>query len=52
MVKDMNDIKETLKSIQQTLDQAHGGWRMLIAVGSASALVGGFVAWLFQHFGK
>jgi len=52
MVKDMNDIKESLKSIQQTLAQAHGGWRMLIAVGSAAALVGGAVAWFFEHMGK
>jgi hypothetical protein len=52
MVKDMNDIKETLKAIQQTLDQAHGGWRMLLAVGSAAALVGGVVAWIIDHMGK
>jgi prefoldin subunit 5 len=52
MVKDMNDIKETLKAIQQTLDQAHGGWRMLLAVGSAAALVGGAVAWLIEHMSK
>jgi prefoldin subunit 5 len=52
MVKDMNDIKETLKAIQQTLDQAHGGWRMLLAVGSAAALVGGAVAWFIEHLSK
>jgi hypothetical protein len=52
MVKDMNDIKETLKAIQQTLDQAHGGWRMLLAVGSAAALVGGAVAWFIEHWSK
>jgi len=52
MVKDMEDIKATLKAIQQTLDQAHGGWRMLLAVGSAAALVGGAVAWLIEHMSK
>jgi len=52
MVQDMNEIKATLKSIQQTLDQAHGGWRMLLAVGSAAALVGGAVAWFIEHMGK
>jgi prefoldin subunit 5 len=52
MVKDMNDIKETLKAIQQTLDQAHGGWRMLLAVGSAAALVGGVVAWIIENISK
>jgi len=52
MVKDMEDIKATLKAIQQTLDQAHGGWRMLLAVGSAAAIVGGAVAWVIEHMSK
>jgi len=52
MVKDMEDIKATLKAIQQTLDQAHGGWRMLLAVGSAAAIIGGAVAWVIEHIGK
>jgi prefoldin subunit 5 len=52
IVKDMQDVKDTLEAIRKTLDQAHGGWRMLIAVGSAAALVGGCVAWFIEHVGK
>jgi prefoldin subunit 5 len=52
MVKSMQEMQDTLDAIRQTLDQAHGGWRMLIAVGSASALIGGAVAWFVEHFSK
>jgi len=52
MLKDMGEIKDTLAKINETLSAAHGGWRMLIAVGSAAALVGGCVAWFFEHVGK
>jgi prefoldin subunit 5 len=52
MVKDVEEIKATLAKINETLSAAHGGWRMLLAVGSAAALVGGAVAWFFEHMGK
>jgi len=52
MVKDMEDIKATLKAIQQTLDQAHGGWRMLMGVAGAAGIVGAGIAWMVEHFGK
>lgn len=52
LVKDMEDIKATLSKINETLSAAHGGWRMLIAVGSAAALIGGGVAWFIEHIGK
>jgi len=52
IVQDMKDVKDTLEAIRKTLDQAHGGWRMLMAVGSASALVGGGVAWVAEHLSK
>ena len=52
MLKDMGEIKDTLAKINETLSAAHGGWRMLIAVGSAAALIGGGIAWLLEHVGK
>jgi len=52
MVRDMEEIKDTLSKINDTLSAAHGGWRMLIAVGSATALIGGGIAWLLEHVGK
>ena len=52
MVKDMEEIKDTLAKINETLSAAHGGWKMLMAVGSAAAIVGGIAAWFFEHVGK
>ena len=52
MVNDMDEIKSTLKSIQQTLDQAHGGWRMLMAVASVAGTIGAIVGWFFDHWSK
>ena len=52
MVKDVNEIKDTLKAIQQTLDQAHGGWRMLMAVASVAGVIGAVIGWFIEHTGK
>lgn len=52
MVKDMEEIKQTLAKINDTLSTAHGGWRMLIAVGSAASILGGLVAWFIEHASK
>ena len=52
LVKDMEEIKDTLAKINDTLSTAHGGWRMLIAVGSAASILGGIVAWIVEHAGK
>ena len=48
MVAEMKEIKEALQSIQKTLVEAHGGWRMLLGVGGAAALIGAIFANLFQ----
>lgn len=50
--RDMIEIKEDVKAIRATLDQANGGWKMLMIVGGLSATVGGIVtkvlsAWPF-----
>ena len=52
LVKDMEEIKDTLAKINDTLSTAHGGWRMLIAVGSAASILGGIVAWIVEHAGR
>jgi len=50
MVADMDEIKRSLAGIQETLSEAKGGWRTLMAVaGVASVLSGGFV-WLIDKF--
>jgi prefoldin subunit 5 len=48
MVNEMKEIKEAIQAIQKTLTEAHGGWRMLLGVGGAAALVGAIFANLFQ----
>jgi len=48
MVEEMKQIKEAVQAIQKTLVEAHGGWRMLLGVGGAAALIGAIMANLFQ----
>ena len=40
------------ESIQKTLAEAHGGWRMLIGVGGAFALIGGAFGWFLEKLVK
>ena len=48
MIEEMKEIKICIQAIQKTLTEAHGGWRMLLGVGGAAALVGAIFANLFQ----
>jgi len=48
MIAEMREIKEAIQSIQKTLVEAHGGWRMLLGIGGAAALIGAIFANLFQ----
>jgi prefoldin subunit 5 len=50
MVDEMKQIKEAIQAIQKTLAEAHGGWRVLIGVGGAMALVGGAIGWIVEKF--
>jgi len=50
MVKEMSEIKTAIQAIQKTLAEAHGGWRLLLGVGGAAALIGAIMANLFQGF--
>jgi prefoldin subunit 5 len=52
MVDEMKQIKEAIQAIQKTLAEAHGGWRVLIGVGGAMALVGGAIGWIVEKFVK
>ena len=48
MVEEMKQIKEAIQSIQKTLDTAHGGWKTLMMVGGAFAVIGAVFSSLFQ----
>jgi prefoldin subunit 5 len=50
MISEMKEIKEAVQSIQETLAHAHGGWKTMMIVGGAFALIGGILANLFQGF--
>jgi prefoldin subunit 5 len=49
LISDVNDIKASLQSIQSTLSEAKGGWRMLMLIGGASGTVGAAIT-QFVHY--
>ena len=50
MVEDMEEIKKALAKIDRTLSEAKGGWRMLMAVGGASGVIGSAITWVVSHW--
>ena len=52
MVNEMKEIKEAIQSIQKTLSEAKGGWRVLVGLGSAAAVFGAAVGWVIEKFLK
>lgn len=43
-------LEGRLKSIEDQLAQANGGWKVIMAIGGASATAGGVLSWLLSHF--
>lgn len=41
--QDMAELKSDVKFIRQKLDQAAGGWRVFLMVGTAGAALGGLI---------
>lgn len=52
MVDDMEEIKKSLASINQTLSEAKGGWRVLLAIGGAGGALTSGITWAIQHWTK
>jgi prefoldin subunit 5 len=50
LVADMNDIKASLQSIQTTLSEARGGWRVLMMVAGASGTIGAAITQFAHYF--
>lgn len=44
----MREMTDRLQEINDTLSTAKGGWKTLMAVGGASATLGGLIASLFK----
>lgn len=45
----MKLMTEQLRSMNDTLTEAKGGWRAMMYVGGAAGTVGAMVAWIAQH---
>jgi prefoldin subunit 5 len=43
LVSDIDDIKKTLQSINNTLSEAKGGWKVLMMFGGAGGVIGAIV---------
>jgi len=41
-----------MTAVRLQLAEAKGGWRLLMAIGGASASAGGAIAWALNHFTK
>ena len=48
MAADIEEIKKMLTNINTTLAEAKGGWKMLLAVGGAAGVAGGFIVQLLH----
>jgi len=48
MAKDIEEIKEALRSISVTLSETQGGWKTLLIVGGICTSVATAIAWLFD----
>jgi len=42
-------LVKALSDIQRTLDEASGGWRMLMLMGGAGAAAGGLIQWALTN---
>ena len=50
MVKEMAEIKKSLAAIDRTLSEARGGWKTVLAIGGAGAVIVEVLQWAIQHF--
>lgn len=46
----MRELVTTINGMRDQLTEAKGGWRVLMAIGGASATAGGLIAWVAEHF--
>jgi prefoldin subunit 5 len=50
MVKEMQEIKLAIQSINKTLSEAKGGWKTLMAVGGAVSVLTGVVGLIIGYW--
>ena len=52
LVDSVSKMQETLNGIEKTLAEAKGGWKMLLAVGGAAGVAGGFIVHVANWWSK
>ena len=52
LVDSVTKMQETLNGIEKTLAEAKGGWKMLLAIGGAAGVAGGFIVQLLHWWNK
>jgi prefoldin subunit 5 len=50
MIKEMQEIKLAIQSINKTLSEAKGGWKTLMAVGGAVSVLTGIVGLIVGYW--
>lgn len=49
LTKDVHTLKETVETMRDLMQNAMGGWRVLMMVGGAAGTLGALVAWASSH---
>lgn len=49
LVKSVDKLTTKMETIESTLSEAKGGWKVLMLVGGASATLGGVLSYVLQH---
>ena len=49
LTKDVHELKETVKMMSDLMQNAVGGWKMLLLIGGAGAALGSVVSWALAH---
>jgi hypothetical protein len=52
LITDMDEIKRSIASINTTLSEAKGGWRVLIGIAGASGIVGAGLMQILHWWNK
>jgi phage shock protein A len=50
MATQIEEQRKQLAEILERLNEARGGWKVLMLMGGASAALGSSIPWLLQHF--
>lgn len=49
LTEQLQEVRNTLDQISQTLSEARGGWRTLMVLGGAAAGIGSALTWALSH---